>query len=443
MFSRAIGFWTGCRYIDNEKVDLFHESVIAKEVHYIMHNLQRGLQDTFPHEGKLIGIGSCFDGSKKVGVNDVDAHFRMDEKEIVIGESKLYESFNLFSNCGEIHVHKNGAELDAESIHRQFLCAVNKVVSEMELPEEWAHGGYATPYFSGVRCNGPAVTALFRRPPAITQDTAICTIFPTPRTPVISIDISLAIPLTHDLQVRSHFFSFPYDLKCKWEKYFSVRGPEFVPYLVADPIENVWVPTTVRFETELLYRFQSSVMMNALRACKGLVETMTIKECQIPQRKTVNFIMGEFLDRILVGYFPERHPEQYYFLNRCMPYLHGFLTATRSENYSEKPKHCISINTAAVKHIILKEAITGRVEHAFDDDCTSCKIKCKDALVQAVFKELADESSFYTQHAFFDDQWISKFSTSVPVTDIKEDLAYGTQQECQVILEKLTKAEVS
>ena len=159
----------------------------------------------------------------------------------------------------------------------------------------------------------------------------------------------------------------------------------------------------------------------------------------MPRRQALGHILGNYLTLILNNFLAERCPKLEDVLETCMPHMHVFLTAGEREVYNETPKEGISINTAAIKHIILKEAMAWRQINAFSH---SCKV-CKDKLVQVVFKELADKSSFYTQHAFFDDELIGKFSTSVPVTDINEDLACEAQNQCHIILENIYMDNVS
>ncbi len=167
----------------------------------------------------------------------------------------------------------------------------------------------------------------------------------------------------------------------------------------------------------------------ASRHQKWLSDILASKE--MPRKKTKE---GDLLIKLLDRYSSTEDPEEKSliktFLNTCMPYLHIFLTSNERKQYNEMSKSPISINTAAIKHIILNKAMT--MQDAFSVKSNS--ESCKDRLVRAVFKELADTSSFYTQHAIFDDMKISKFSTSVPVTDIKEDLAFEVQMHCQRIL---------
>ncbi len=142
-------------------------------------------------------------------------------------------------------------------------------------------------------------------------------------------------------------------------------------------------------------------------------------------------VLNELLGRYSLTDDPKEKSQIKTFLNNCMPYLHIFLTSSQRERFNEMPKSPASINTAAIKHIILKKAMT--MQDAFSGNSESSK----NMLVRAVFEELVDTTSYYTKHAIFDDMEISKFSTSVPVTEIKEDLACEVQIQCRDILEHI------
>ncbi len=419
--NKLIDYAMGRTYIINyKKVDFADESTTVKEMGSIMEELQRGLKRKFPHEGKLIDIGSCYDGSKIERLNEVDAHFQMDEKDIVVLDYPEYS---------QIKVFKKGDELAVKDIHTKFLVALNDAVFEMRLPEGWAHSGFSTPHFSGVRCNGPAVTAMFR----------------TSSSQAISLDITLAIPMSSDLQERSDHFeplrNFPQGLKAKCQKLSQMIDHiqqkvsrnqlprQLAPYLIADPVANTWKASTARAEAELLCSLPNTSVKNALDECKGIASKFDIIECtQMTRRRTVERVEGEFLNSILDFYSAKWDPESRFLLCTCMPYLHSFLTSVQRNRHHETPKDLISINTAAIKHIILRNAMT--MEDAFSDSQW-----CKETLVRRVFEELADERFYYTEHAIFGSWDINKFSISVPAADIKQDLAYAVQKQCQFILE--------
>ena len=407
-------------YIFHDRADFSNGNGTLKDVQLIRKNLLRRLRKYFPYGSRFTEIGSYYDGTKIGKLNEADCHFLMDVDNLEVREG---------SSRGRFKVSKNGKELTVEEMHTRFVQAASQAVSEIELPQGWKHDGYGGSGFSAVRCTGPAVTAMFR-----TRDDL-----------PITLDISLAIPLTTDIQESQ---DFPDELIEKCEKlsdtvaYIQSKVPQIalshdlVPYLIADPVGDAWTPTAAWAEAEILRTLPYDCSVKeAVQDCKAIAsrhqkwlsEILASKE--MPRKKTKE---GEMLNKLLDRYSSTENPEEKSqiktFLNTCMPYLHIFLTSRERKQYNEMSKSPIAINTAAIKHIILKKAMT--MKDAFSVNNESSKEK----LVRAVFKELADTNSFYTQHAIFDDMEISKFSTSVPVTDIKKDLAFEVQMQCQRIL---------
>ncbi len=387
---------------------------------FIRKNLLRGLRKYFPYGSRFTEIGSYYDGTKIGKLNEADCHFLMDVDNLEVREGLSRGRFKVF---------KNGKELTEKEMHTQFVEAVNQAVSEIELPQGWTHDGYGGSEFSAVRCNGPAVTAMFHTSTGVS----------------ITLDISLAIPLTTDIQESP---DFPDELKDKCEKLSDkvddiqskvhqiALSQDLVPYLIADPVEDAWTPTAAWAEAEILRILPHDCSLKgAVQDCKAIASrhqkwlSDILASKQMPRKKTKEVdVLNKLLDRYSATEDPEEKSQIKTFLNTCMPYLHIFLTSSERKQYSEMSKSPIAINTAAIKHIILRKAMTMKDAFSLNNESS------KDRLVRAVFKELADTSSFYTQHAIFDDMKISKFSTSVPVTGIKKDLAYEVQMQCQRIL---------
>ena len=157
---------------------------------FIRQNILRGLRQYFPYGSRFTEIGSYYDGTKIGKLDEADCHFLMDVDNLEVRKG---------SSRGRFKVLKNGKELAVEEMHTQFVQAVKEAVSQIELPQGWTHDGYGGSGFRAVRCNGPAVTAMFR-----TRDDL-----------PITLDISLAIPLTNDIQERP---DFPDEPKGKCEK---------------------------------------------------------------------------------------------------------------------------------------------------------------------------------------------------------------------------------
>ncbi len=103
-------------------------------------------------------------------------------------------------------------------------------------------------------------------------------------------------------------------------------------------------------------------------------------------------------------------------LNTDMVYQHIWLSSDDRKMYKEVLKSDASINTAAIKHVILKTAL--QLNGAF----STTNKQLEQQLIRAVFEELSSTDSFYTQHAFVPGCTISKFSFSMYASHIKDTI---------------------
>ncbi len=120
-------------------------------------------------------------------------------------------------------------------------------------------------------------------------------------------------------------------------------------------------------------------------------------------------------------------------LNTDMEFQHICLPSSVRKDYKEVLKVDASINTAAIKHIVLKTAL--QMTGAFYEQNKTCR----DCLVRAVFEELSDTESVYTAHAFLCGVELPKFSLSVNLSHIKDDVARDLQEQCRLILDYCVK----
>ncbi len=280
----------------------------------------RRLRRNFPYGSRFTEIGSYYDGTKIGELNEADCHFLMDVDNLEFREG---------SSRGRFKVFKNGKELTVEEMHIQFVQAVSQAVSEIELAQGWRHDGYGGSEFSAVRCNGPAVTAMFR----------------TRSGHSITLDISLAIPLTTDIQESP---DFPDELieKCEElsEKVAHIQSKvpqialsqDLVPYLIADPVGDAWTPTAAWAEAEILRTLPYDCSVKgAVQDCKAIASrhqkwlSDILASKEMPRKKTKE---GDVLNKLLGRYSSTEDPEEKSqiktFLNTCMPYLHIFLTSS-------------------------------------------------------------------------------------------------------------------
>ncbi len=168
------------RDIDQHMADFTHSSDVAQALHAIRSGLQSGLLQRLEWVGSLSQIGSFYDGSKTGRLNEMDCLYVVTETDTKIQQ--------VASGKG-ITVYVKDREIKPREINTKLITAMTEILSEMTLPDGWTHGGYASPDFSGTRCNGPSITAMF-----CNRDEKH-----------ISLDVSIAFPLTSQLQQRADF----------------------------------------------------------------------------------------------------------------------------------------------------------------------------------------------------------------------------------------------
>ncbi len=120
---------------------------------------------------------------------------------------------------------------------------MGEALQTMKLREGWIHGGYASPEFSGVRCSGPAVTAMF------CNEIEGC----------LSLDVSIVFPMTSHVRQR---VDFPIQLARDCSELENIiesiqkkvqRKQLISPdlHLIGDLADNTWQRTTAHTEAEL------------------------------------------------------------------------------------------------------------------------------------------------------------------------------------------------
>ncbi len=446
---------TNCRssYFDNEErfrdfvssdidtrdmsqhvADFTQSSDVAHALQAIRTGLQLGLQQRLTCAGNLFQIGSFYDGSKTGRLNEMDCLYVVSESDVVVQQ--------ISSGKGQCRVYFKGTEIKPRDMNQELITAMKETMSEMTLPDGWTHGGYSYPDFSGVRCNGPSVTAMF-----CYKDEKH-----------ISLDVSIAFPLTSQLQQRA---DFPPELRdsCRFlAESISKIQSELTRtqisgdlQLIGNLVEDTWQPTTALAEAEILRALiPGCPVKRALEICKVIVSKVqkwyeehnisterSAKECddKVPEKRKRLFGEGE-RESVLAeiekavncsGATPCRDVESRKRLNTAMAYQHIYLSSKDRNTFREVLKSDSSINTAAIKHIILKTAL--QMKGAFSE----ANKHVEQQLIRAVFEELSSTSSFYTPHALVQGCTISKFSISVCTSPIKESVANDFSLLCRIV----------
>ncbi len=391
--------------------------------------LQSKLQEHLGY-GSLLQIGSFYDGSKTGRLNEMDCLYVVSVPDV--------EVQHLPADARQFKVYLKGIEIKPRVLNKQLIAVMKETMSEMTLPSGLTHSGYAFQDFSGVRCNGPAVTAMF------------CDRYEN----YASLNIAIAFLLTSQLQQRPEF---PQELKrcCQLLNAISFRIQGQLTrtqvsvelHLICDPVNNTWLPTTAVAEANILRALKPDCpVKRVMEICKilafklqawyrekwGKYLNCDLELLPIKKRRTSPEYRRRSILSNLHNYEtgdPDSKAQLRDTLNADMAFQHIWLSSTDRVNHKEILKSDASINTTAIKHVILRTAL--QLDGAF----SKTNMQLEQQLIRAVFEELSSTDSFYTQHAFLQDWMISKFSFSIYVSSIKEGIATGFFQQCTFLLD--------
>ncbi len=420
------------RDMSQHMADFTQSGDVAAALHAIRTSLQLGLQQRLDCAGSLCQIGSFYDGSQTGRLNEMDCLYVVSEADVVVQQA---------SSCkGQFRVYLKGIECKPRDMNEKLIAVMKETLSEMTLPDGWTHGGYGSPDFSGPRCNGPSVTALF-----CNKDEKH-----------ISLDVSVAFSLTSQLQQRADFppelrdsCRFLADSIKKIQSELSRTQISADLHLIGNLAGDTWHPTTALAEAEILLRLRPECSVKrALGICKVIVSiiqkwyekhnthtersekeydySMSAKRIQISAGHVRESILAD-LQNYAEGACTKT--ENRMNLNAAMAYQHIYLSSEDRNRFCEVLKSDASMNNAAIKHIILKNAL--QLKGAFSE--TNKHIEQQ--LVRSVFEELSSTDSFYTKHALIQECTINKFSFSMHLSHIKESVASDFVQQCEIILD--------
>ena len=417
------------RDMSQHMADFTQSGEVAHALRTIRTGIQSGLLQRLGCIGSLCEIGSFYDGSKTGRLNEMDCLYVVSEADVMVQQVTSAE--------GGFKVYVKGTEIKPREINDKLITAMTEILSEMVLPDGWIHGGYGSPDFSGPRCNGPSVTAMF-----CNKDEKH-----------ISLDVSIAFPLTSQLQQRADFPSH-LSKKClllsksirQIQREMTRTQISVDLHLIGNLVDNTWQPTTALAEAEILRVLRPECpAKQALEICKVL--SSKLQKWYEAQNKQTEEGDGEVpvkrlrlssecaRDSILhnLRCYSETttsyNAESRQGLNTVMAYQHIYLSSPDRYKFTEVLKSDASVNNAATKHIILKTAL--QLNGAFSQ--TSKQLEQQ--LIRAVLEELSSTETFYTQHAFIPDCMISKFSFSIYMSPIKESLANDFSQLSRIILD--------
>ena len=418
------------RDLRQHKADFTQSSGIAQALRTIRSGLQSGLLQRLGCIGGLFEIGSFYDGSKTGRLNEMDCLYVVSDSDVRVEQ--------VAPGKGQFRVYVKGIEIKPSQLNEQLIAAMKETLSEMTLPDGWTHGGYASQEFSGVRCNGPAVTAMF-----CNKDENH-----------ISLDVSVAFPLASQLQQRP---DFPPQLKthCQFlTERVSLIQRELTElqvsadlHLIGSLADNTWQVTTALAEAEILRSLKPDCpVKRALEICKALAsklqtwyeanrvkypnhdqELLPIKKRKLSPEYHREVTLVDLYHYEEVD--PDSEAQIRDRLNTEMAFRHIWLSASDRVDHKEVLKSDAGINTAAIKHIIIRAAL--QLNGAFSRP----NKQLEHQLVRTVLEDLSSTDSFYTQHALVPDCKISKFSFSMFMSPIKESIANDFSLQCRFLLD--------
>ncbi len=402
-----------------------HEEIV-KEFGEYRKNLTEKLSKLFTCHGvslpgQLRDIGSCWDGSKVDAVNEMDSLYVISASHFLIQQHEYEEgAYRVF-----LKIDSTLQEIMPRTVRDQFAQNYSQLLSEYKLPDCLGHGGYkasmgkqgkqeiAETRYSDVRYNGPAATSQF-----LTKDKSLLT---WDMTPVIVLPLSAQAQDALRQSMQAIIADNP-------DKMF----PPSDVHLVPDVVEDVWKRSTAQMEADMLRVLSSEgPMKKSLSFCKVLSSQLKqwCDKIETPDAATVG-IMKELL-RNLAMEKDENVTGALDILGRKMRFGHIFIPSDKKAEYYEDKKSNISINNAAVKHILFKAAM--KRKGAFGSERNTNLVR---ELTKEVFETLGNKEVYSSQHAFLPGIRISHFSVSPAMAHKKQALAQDVCRQCRILVQE-------
>ncbi len=394
--------------------------------------------DFVPLTGQLRDIGSCWDGSKVGAVNEMDSLYVMHGDRFVIQESKKKRgSYHVY-----LKIDSTLSELEPRRIRDEFADNYSKLVAKLELPECLQHGGYKACHpnhssirsamesksatrdatrrhhlqsssYNGVRYNGPAATSQF-----LSKDKTLLT---WDMTPVVVLPDSEVLREAVRKAIQPIIAENP-------DKMF----PPSDIHLIPDVTENTWRLSTAQMEADILRVLSSEApMKKALSFCKVLTSRLKKWNGQKGAALACAVNILRELDAHLEKDETDKTVSETRLLNRKMRFGHIWIPADRKDAYCEDMKSNISINNAAVKHILIASGC--RKKGAFAPSSNTELVR---QLVRDVFEILGNEEVYSSYHALLPGIKISHFSVAPNMAAAKHIMARDVCRQCKTLLEE-------
>ncbi len=417
---------------------------IVKEFGAYRKNVVKKLSEELTYEnlglnGQLRDIGSCIDGSKVGSASEMDSLYVIQGSNLTVEKSHKQGLYHVY-----LGKDASRQEIQPRRLREQLADKCSELISRLKLPHCLQHGGYKSPSgqshqphcneqaedpqlqvsgYSGLRYNGPAVTSQF-----LTNDNALLTWDITPVV-VLHDDAHIQATVRESESMQAIIADNP-------EKMF----PPSDVHLFPDATTNLWRPTTAEMEANLLCRMSKHApFKEAFSACKVL-STHLKKWANEKARFTPPDVdIVDALIQYIAMKDTSAKTEATETLNRKMRFAHIWIPIDRRDEYHEDKKVSISINNAAVKHILMKAA--SHRKGAFGPEKNPDLVK---ELIRTAFHELSQGESHGSEHAFLPEMWISHFSVAPAMAFQKGILARDIKQQCRTLLhEAMTEVRIN
>ncbi len=356
------------------------------------------VNSNFPCSGHIRKIGSCWDGSKAGNLDEVDVLFVLDRSTCDLTDVRYDESthtydFKLVHTLASCST-PNGRGISVRDFVDLFAKHLDRVLSENPCTELFEGGGYAAPDYSGVRINGPAVTILFQWK----GDTSY-----SKGPGIISVDVTPAIPISclkenTPAHEQKHLDAWIDEVASSLHNQPVKEDLQY--HLVPLPVTNAWQPSTAWAESEILHELDSTCLLKYTFRITKLLIAKILNHCK--EQKLFNLTENKIpeVDRLrkyLSHYHEKNEGISRDFLNGCMRYAHIMLSETERQYHHEMTKQAVSVNTTAVKHILL--ALARKTENMHMYTAKPVKAERVFQLMQDVVMELAQTTQCFVKHS--------------------------------------------
>ncbi len=201
-------------------------------------------------------------------------------------------------------------------------------------------------------------------------------------------------------------------------------------HLIPDANDDIWRLSTAQLEADLLRELIPliSPIRQALSASKVLASEVKIWNAKYLTPPVCTPCSLNIM-RELDDYLQSRDKNLGERLNQKLRFAHIWIPADKRKQYHEDEKVYASINTAAIKHILLTAALKEPEAFAGKEDKETIH-----KLVMLVFNTLGDTSEFSSPHAFLNGFRIPHISVLSSQAQNKMALALSLKEQCRMLV---------